>query len=173
MALALKLTLATAARPGMVTGATRAELVNLNDDDSDDSAEWHLSAERMKNRKPFIVPLSGLAVSIIREAMPNDNQPVVFASKWSDRAEIARHSLSQSTIEIVTHLKMQPFTPHDLRRTAATIARRAGASRDWVEALLSHTQSDVTAVYDKYDMLREKRQAVTILEREIRRIVKR
>jgi integrase len=169
IALALKMVLATMARPGMVAGATRAELVNLESR----QPEWHMSGARMKNRKPFIVPLSKLATSIIREAMPDDDQLVVFPSKWSNRAAIARHSLSQGLIEIVEHLGMESFTPHDLRRTAATIARRAGAARDHVEALLAHTRDDVTGIYDRHDMLAEKREAADILEREIRRIIRR
>jgi integrase len=55
------------------------------------------------------------------------------------------------------------WTPHDLRRTAATLARRHGVPREHVQALLAHTEGDVTAVYDQYDMLLEKRLAVTTL----------
>jgi integrase len=167
--LALKLILTTMARPGMVAGTTRAELSNLDDAKR---AEWQLAADRMKARKPFIVPLSKLAVSIVRDAMPDNEQLVVFRSRFSNRAAIARHTLSQALLEIIALLKMEPFTPHDLRRTAATIARRAGARRDAVEAMLAHTKDDVTNVYDKYDMLAEKREAAEILEREIRRIIR-
>ena len=66
---------------------------------------------------------------------------------------------------------MEHFTAHDLRRTAATIARRAGAARPDVKALLDHLQGDVTDVYDKYDMLQEKRQVVEILATELLRII--
>jgi integrase len=66
---------------------------------------------------------------------------------------------------------MAHFTAHDLRRTAATIARRAGAPRPDVKALLDHLQGDVTDVYDKYDMLPEKRRVVDILAAELRRII--
>jgi integrase len=166
---ALKFILSTMARPAMAAGATRAELVNIEGS----QPEWHLESDRMKNRKPFIVPLSKLAMEIVRKAMPDKDQAVVFQSKWSNRASIARHSLSQALIDIVDYLKMpEPFTPHDLRRTAATIARRAGAARDAVEALLAHTKDDVTDIYDRYNMLSEKRKAASILEREIRRIVR-
>jgi integrase len=66
---------------------------------------------------------------------------------------------------------MAHFTAHDLRRTAATIARRAGAPRPDVKALLDHLPGDVTDVYDKYDMLPEKRRVVDILAAELRRII--
>jgi hypothetical protein len=43
--------------------------------------------------------------------------------------------------------------------------------RDHVKALLARIEGDVTAVYDQYDMLDEKRAAVTALGRAIGRIV--
>jgi integrase len=169
VALALKLILLTAARPGMVAGMTREELRGLDSK----RPEWHLPGSRMKNGKSFIVPLSREAVAIIKEAMPDKDQAVVFQSRFHHRASIARHTLSQSLLDIVKYLGMKKFTPHDLRRTAATVARRNGVPRDDVTALLAHTKSDVTRVYDVYDMLDEKRAAVTALGRAISRIVTR
>jgi hypothetical protein len=55
---------------------------------------------------------------------------------------------------------MTPFTPHDLWRTAAALARQAGVRRDTVTALLNHTRGDATAIYDQHEMLSEKREAV-------------
>jgi hypothetical protein len=37
--------------------------------------------------------------------------------------------------------------------------------------LLDHVNCDVTDVYDKYDMLKEKRQVVDVLASELRRII--
>jgi integrase len=95
---------------------------------------------------------------------------VVFRSRFHNRASIARHTLSQSLLDIVRHLGMKKFTPHDLRRTAATVARSNGVPRDHVKALLAHVEGDVTAVYDQYDMLDEKREAVAALGRAISQI---
>jgi integrase len=63
---------------------------------------------------------------------------------------------------------MEKFTPHDLRRTGATTARKAGAPFVDVQALLSHTPQDVTSRhYDMYDKLKEKRQVADILGRRL------
>jgi len=168
VALALKLILVTAARPGMVAGATSDELQGLDTK----TPEWHLPGSRMKNRRPFIVPLSQEAVAIIREAMPDHDQVVVFPSRFHRRASIARHTLSQALLDIIGHLGMAKFTPHDLRRTAATVARRHGVPRDHVKALLAHIEGDVTAIYDQYDMLTEKRGGVAVLGRAISKIAR-
>jgi integrase len=167
VALALKLILVTAARPGMVAGMTREELRGLDSK----KPEWHLPGSRMsKNGKPFIVPLSKEAVAIIKEAMPDKDRGVVFQSRFHHRTSIARHTLSQSLLDIIDHLGMKKFTPHDLRRTAATVARSNGVPRDHVKALLAHKEGDVTAVYDQYDMLDEKRAVVTVLGRAISKL---
>ena len=76
---------------------------------------------------------------------------------------MARQSLSRAAVVLVDQLGMAKWTPHDLRRTAATLARRHGVPRDHVRALLAHTEGDVTAIYDRFDMLPEKRRAVTTL----------
>jgi integrase len=73
---------------------------------------------------------------------------------------MARQSLSRAAVALVDQLGMAKWTPHDLRRTAATLVRRHGVPRDHVRAILAHTEGDVTSIYDQYDMLAEKRAAV-------------
>jgi integrase len=46
--------------------------------------------------------------------------------------------------------KLAPFTPHDLRRTAATLAQSLRVPRDYVKALLNHSDGDVTSVYARW-----------------------
>jgi integrase len=159
IALTMKTILLTAARPGMVAGMLAEELHDLDGK----SPEWHLPAHRMKNGRPFILPLSPQAVAIIKDARPGPDEPVIFPSPYHHRASLTRSSLSRAAVALVTHLGMEKWTPHDLRRTAATLARRHGVPRDHVRALLAHTESDVTAVYDRFDMLPEKRDAAVKL----------
>ncbi|MBR0993955.1 integrase arm-type DNA-binding domain-containing protein [Bradyrhizobium japonicum] len=184
MALALKTILTTMVRPYQAALMERSELIGLDSDD----AQYCMPRHRVKKRREVIVPLSDLAVEVIEEAISDDEQTAVFPSKFSDGdVPIARASLSQALAGkkngkkigdrtedrtgIRAFLGLAHFTAHDLRRTAATIARRAGAPRADVKALLDHVNGDVTEVYDKYDMLKEKRQVVNLLASELRRIV--
>jgi integrase len=167
IALCLQLILLTAARPGMVSGMIRDELQDLDGE----TPEWHLPARRMKKRKPFIVPLSPQAVAIIKQAQPDPSEPVIFHSRVHNRASIERQALSQAVIELTDKIGIAKFTPHDLRRTAATVARKHGVPRDHVKALLAHADDDTTAIYDQYDMLSEKRATVMKLATLIRDIV--
>lgn len=176
---ALKLILTTMVRPGQAAGALREEMVGL----LADSPQFHIPRERVKRRREVIIPLSALAVAVVSEALESHNQIAVFPSAGEANEPLTRNSLSAALtgkpatktqparIGIREFLKMNHFTPHDLRRTAATIARRAGAKREDVKATLDHLEGDVTAVYDKYDMLAEKREVVRILAKELQSII--
>lgn len=179
VALSLKLVLTTMIRPYQAAGALRAELHGLQTS----SAEYHMPSHRVKGRREVVVPLSPLAVEVIGLTNSEDQIPV-FPSRYGEEPQAIRRSALSSALNgrpakkkrparkgVRTFLGMEHFTPHDLRRTAATIARRAGAPRDNVKALLDHVDGDVTAVYDKYDMLSEKRAVANILADELRKIV--
>jgi integrase len=189
VALALKLILATMVRPGQSAGALLQELIGREGEDP----QYHIPKERVKKRREVIVPLNDLAMSIVREAIGDRKVGAVFPSwsfgevegsaKTAPLAPITRDALSAALNGrpargkhaarkgIREYLGMTHWTPHDLRRTAATVARRGGAKREDVKALLDHLEGDVTATYDKYDMLPEKRGVTTILEAELRKII--
>jgi integrase len=65
---------------------------------------------------------------------------------------------------IVKDKKLAKFTPHDLRRTGATLAQSLRVPRDNVKALLNHSDGDVTAIYARWHMFDEKMEAVTAIE---------
>jgi integrase len=51
-------------------------------------------------------------------------------------------------------IKLTEFTPHDLRRTAATHMGKLGFSAV-VGKILNHTDNTVTAIYNQYDFDKE------------------
>jgi len=175
-ALALKMILTTMVRPYQAAYARTDELLNFKKQDP----QYLMPKERVKGRREVIVPLSDLAVSVISQSIKSKEQKVVFPSRYgANNDSILRASLSRALndkksekrIGIRTFLKMEHFTPHDLRRTAATVARRGKAPRPDVKALLDHIEGDVTDIYDKYDMLDEKTAVTQILGTELRRII--
>jgi integrase len=67
----------------------------------------------------------------------------------------------------------EPFTPHDLRRTAATGMRRIGVPGEIVKLILNHARQDVTGRhYDLYEALPERRQALTLWARHIEQLAR-
>jgi integrase len=58
------------------------------------------------------------------------------------------------------HFGLAHFTPHDLRRTAASHMTKLGVPRLHVEKILNHSTGDIAEVYDRHDYLPEKRAAL-------------
>jgi integrase len=127
------------------------------------------------------VPLSPSAVRLIVEALkiskkiaddarqngagiPND-QPV-FASRYKKQgvAAPARNSLSKAVQLIVADNGLVKFTPHDLRRTGATLAKSLRIPTDFVKALLNHNDKAVTGIYARWYMFPEKLETVLAIE---------
>ena len=63
------------------------------------------------------------------------------------------------------------FTPHDLRRTAASYMTGLGHARLIVKKVLNHVDRDVTAIYDRHGYDAEKRTALEAWGRRVRAIV--
>lgn len=53
--------------------------------------------------------------------------------------------------------EFEPFTVHDLRRTASTLLHEAGYNTDWIEKCLAHEQRGVRAVYNKAEYGEQRR----------------
>ena len=71
--------------------------------------------------------LIGEALEASKNEASDTNDQAVFANKFEGVTTLARHSLSQAVRRVVLDNELATFTPHDLRRTAATIAQAASA----------------------------------------------
>jgi len=160
-ATALRLILVTAARPGMVRGMVGSELRDLLGP-SEHGPHWSLPAERMKAGSAFITPLSGLAQELLRPHLTSDPKARLFTTI------AGRNQLHEAAQRLVAGLGMTRWTPHDLRRTAATILDRAGYSLEQIGALLAHTRKGVTAVYARWDKFNLRREMATVVEQSLR-----
>ena len=89
----------------------------------------------------------------------------------SGRADVRsspRYHLHEAAQRLVAGLAMERWTPHDLRRTAATILDREGYSLEQIGAMLAHTRKGVTAVYARWDKFGLRREMATVVERSLR-----
>lgn len=66
---------------------------------------------------------------------------------------------------------MEPWTPHDMRRTAATNLSALGFSDEVVDAVLNHVKKGVMAIYNRHRYDREKQQALEAWERKLNKII--
>lgn len=168
--LALKLILVTAQRPGEVVQA------KFNDIDVAQRL-WRIGDN--KSERPHTVPLTDLAIEIIGELRKLANgRPYLLPSVHSTlkpAEPISERALSRALRNNHLNEKLfdcEPFTPHDLRRTAATHMTTLGIQRLHVGKVLNHSEGgDITAVYDRYGYWDEKQRALAVWEAELRSII--
>ena len=162
LCLGLRLQLVTAVRKGEIVGAAWSEF-DL------DVAQWAIPAERAKNRVEHLVPLNSVALSILAEMKKlqddnrdNENQP---ARTWllpSPRGgkPVSPESVNHALRRNLEHIGLQDLTPHDLRRTAASLMGRLKVPRFIISRCLNHVDRTVTGRYDVYEYFEEKKDAM-------------
>jgi integrase len=164
----IKLCLVTAQRVGEVAGVTRGEL-DLK------AQEWRLPGSRTKNGHPHVVPLSDLAISIIKEALADagKGEPVFPCGKGSlSPVAVARTILRANG---TGRFGILPWSAHDLRRSALTNMARLGVPPIVLGHIANHrttTRAGVTlAVYSQYTYDKEKREALELWANRLSAIV--
>jgi integrase len=143
--LAIRFALISMLRSSELLGIHRDE---LNMDNGSPSVD--IPARRVKKRRVINQPLSDLALEIIKEAM--GNYEYAFTGRFGD-APLARNAMASAlrgTKKLVKGVKvtrtpgicellgLNPFTPHDLRRTAATMCGELGLSEAGISLCLDH-----------------------------------
>jgi integrase len=137
---AIKFALVTMLRSVELLGIQRDELNPIH-------GTVDIPARRVKKRRVINQPLSDLALEILAESMGNHD--FAFVGRFGD-APLARQAMSGAlkgtkrrngkvkTPGICALLGIAPFTPHDLRRTAATMCGNLGLSESAISQCLDH-----------------------------------
>jgi len=161
-----------ALRFSLVTAQRRGEIISMEwSEIEQESGWWTIPAHKAKNNLAHRVPLSPLARTILNEAkkLSGDSQ-YIFPSPYSDK-HMAPGAVTRALGRNRELLGVQSFTPHDLRRTAASLMTSIGISRLVVGKILNHTESSVTAVYDRHSYDKEKVSALTAWSSKLSSII--
>ena len=104
--------------------------------------EWHVPAERMKMRRPHVVPLSRQAINLLKDLKKTigEDEKYLFPSGDKKGNHLVRDALSKAFRS--TNLGV---VPHGTRTVAATWLRNAGYAPHLVETQLSHAESNAVA----------------------------
>ncbi|WP_027231523.1 site-specific integrase [Phyllobacterium sp. UNC302MFCol5.2] len=171
----LRLCLITGQRVGEIAGIVHSELDMVG-------GRWTIPAKRAKNGREHVVPLSEMAIKILGDQIADvialsgrkgrGIPPFVFPGPGAvaavTGASVPKAVKREQIIKrgAATILGIAPWTPHDLRRSAATGMEEVGISPFVVGHVLNHvsvTKSNVTSrVYARYDYMREKREALNL-----------
>ena len=134
-----------------------------------DDALWIIPTSRTKSGVPHEVPLSGMAVDLLRSLPRFTGGDFVF-STTGGRSGIRSFGLYKNAIDArATALTSWRF--HDLRRTARTNLASLGVAPFIAELILGHQQKGVHKVYDVHRYQAEKREALERWANRLRDIV--
>jgi integrase len=155
----------------LVTGQRRGELTFAKWSHFDlESKLWTIPVELLKSSHsrsskpdPHMVPLSPLALEILEQLKTLTGKGTFVLPAHGDKTKDRSYServLSRAVRDNEAHFGIPHFTPHDLRRTAASFMTKLGVPRLHVEKVLNHSTSDIAEIYDRHDYLPEKKVAL-------------
>lgn len=152
----------------LVTGQRKGEVVGARWDEMDLAAGWWtIPGEKAKNGLPHRVPLSPLALTLLKRVRELSGDSAFLFPSSRGNKHIREDAISKAVRRDEVALKVLHFTPHDLRRTAASQMASAGISRLVISKILNHVDSGVTAVYDRHGYDKEKRKALNAWARQL------
>ena len=119
-----------------------------------------------KNKKIHLVPLTYNAVIALEQLHSlTGHTDYLFPNRYDQSKPMPTTSLSQAIKRYREKENIEEFVPKDFRRTCKTKMGELGISKDIRDKLHNHAQNDVsTKHYDRYDYMKEKRQALKIWE---------
>lgn len=158
----------------MLTGARLREIGNSQLGWLDRAnACLDVPAEAYKTREPTIIPLIPEAVKIVEHIPKPPRGPYLISSNGGKRPvwTATPEALARIREGAEAHLgrKIEHWTIHDLRRTAATHMARLGVDEIVVERVLGHRIGGVKGVYNRYRYIEEKRAALELWAGELLR----
>ncbi|WP_436882923.1 tyrosine-type recombinase/integrase [Enterobacter asburiae] len=152
MALATQLLMLTALRTGEMR-LGRWDEINF------DKFIWEIPKERMKKRRPHLVPLSTQAVAILQQVKTltaSLNSPYIFPGVHNPANPRARRCINDFLMQIGWH---DHTAAHGLRHTFSTLTHDAGFDSAWIELQLAHVDKNaIRGVYNHAQYLDGRRE---------------
>ena len=143
----------------MLTFVRTTELIEAKWPEFDlDNAQWVIPGERMKTRKPHVVPLSRQVLELLekqKEETEHLNTDWVFPGQVRPRDHMSNNTILQAIWALGYRGKM---TGHGFRALAmSTIKERLGYRHEVVDRQLAHQhQSKIDRAYDRAQFLDER-----------------
>lgn len=150
--LAARLLILTGVRTGELRGAFWSEF-DL------EKAVWEIPAERMKMKRPHLVPLSTQALEIVQQLKVMSGQyPLVFPGRNDPRKTMSEASINQVFKRIGYTGKV---TGHGFRHTMSTILHEEGFNTAWIETQLAHVDKNaIRGTYNHAQYMEGRREMV-------------
>lgn len=144
--LAMKLVVLTFVRTAELRFAKWTEFEDLESG----APLWRVPADRMKMRRPHLVPLAPQAVAVLAELRGLTGKSQFLFPAPTRSEVISENTLIFALYRMGYHGRA---TVHGFRATASTVLNEHGFNRDWVEMQLAHFDGSVRGVYNAAEWL--------------------
>ena len=143
----------------MLTFVRTTELIEARWEEIDfDNAQWIIPAERMKMRRPHIVPLSRQSLALFKA---QQEEIEGLKTDWVFPSQIG-HKMPMSNNTVLAALRRMGYqgkmTGHGFRSLAmTTIKEKLGYQHDVVDRQLAHgRRNKVAAAYDRSEFIEDR-----------------
>jgi integrase len=156
----------------ILSGQRRSEVAGMRWDQIDaDKRLWKLPASAMKSKRPHVVPLSEVAIELLK-GVPRSRMPVTgglrkravgqqFVFGFDGSRPLTGFAKGKATLDKLLGDRVAPWTIHDVRRTCASGMASLGVAEFIVGKVLGHAAEGLTAkVYNQFDYAKEKAEAL-------------
>ena len=146
---AMKLLMLTFVRTGELIGA-KWEEINW------DKEEWNIPKERMKMKRPHVVPLSSQALAVLKQLQAFTGDKIhIFHSA----ASASKHISNGTVLMGLRRMGYQnTMTGHGFRTLASTILNEKGYAPDVIERQLAHEDEDkIRSAYNRAEYFLERK----------------
>jgi integrase len=126
----------------LLTGQRRQEIGDLRWSEVDmETGQITLPAERTKNGRQHVVPMSATVAAILRARPRNPDRDLIFGERAGGFGD-----WSKAKARLDAKLKLPAWRLHDLRRTAATHMGELGVQPHIIEAVLNRVSGSKAGV---------------------------
>ena len=128
-----------------------------------DAALWTLPAGNTKSGRDHFVDLTTETTALLDELRPLTGAgKYLFESSQKPGQPVSRYAVERALFRLLNDdtLKMAPFTPHDLRRTAVTRMSDIGIAPHVIEKIVNHKMAGVMGIYNRSKYLPERKAAI-------------
>jgi integrase len=130
---------------------------------------WTIPGERMKNGLPHIVPLTAEMLDLIESLPKLSRGKFLFSTTMGEKPVYISDKVKKRMDALVG---FSDWVNHDIRRTFRSTISRFPIEEHVRELMYAHARKGISAVYDRYSYLDEKRAGFELWCAEVQRVVK-
>lgn len=128
----------------VTTGMRVSELLGLPHDCMEQSGRIELV---QKGSRAHVVWITKPVLQVMRLHWV-DVPERKYLVQWPIGKQILRNNYNRELKNLASRVGIEPFTPHDLRRTVATTLLEQGVDPYVLSSILGHSKPETTAIYD-------------------------